>query len=77
MVPQKRDDGASLGYGDDLLHDASAVRATVNVIADEDERILRRRLDCLDERCQGFGAAVNIPDGDDALGHSDVSSCRS
>lgn len=69
MVAHQRHHDAPLFQGDHLLDYASAVRASVDVVAQENDGVERRRFDGLDHGSQGRRAAVNVSDGDDASGH--------
>jgi hypothetical protein len=69
MVAQERDHRTSLAQGAYLVKNAFAAGASVDVIAEEDQRVLQCRLDGLDYRDKGLRAAVNVADCDDAVGH--------
>jgi hypothetical protein len=69
VVSQDRHKAASVGQDDQLIENALAVDATINVIAQRDDRVVRLRIDGLDECGQGGRAAVDVANGYFSSGH--------
>lgn len=59
---------AALAEGEKLIDAVAAVGSAVNDVAEDDERVVGRQLQAIDQRRQGDVAAVDVADGDSAGG---------
>src|SRR5690349_43645 len=69
MVAEQRNHATDSAQGDYLLEHPAAVRLAVDVVAQKDQRIPCRRLHGVHEPRQGYGAAMNVADGDGSFSH--------
>jgi hypothetical protein len=60
MVAQQRDQPAPAGEVDQALQHAATVRAAVDVVAQQDDRVVWARRDGIDQGGQGIRAAVDV-----------------
>src|SRR5262245_46092713 len=70
VIPQKRNQPATTGKSNESINDSAAVRTPVDVVAQRDQRILRPRIDCIDERSQSSQTAVDVTDRNRAARHA-------
>jgi hypothetical protein len=70
MVPQQRDQAAMASEGDESIQNATAVWASVDVVAQGDQRIFGAGLDGSEQGSQGGQAAVDVADGYRAARHA-------
>src|SRR5262249_54860181 len=72
VVPQERDQTATAGKGDESVQDTPAVRSSVDVITQSDQRILRAGPHGIGQGSQGGQAAVDVADRYRAARHAGV-----
>lgn len=68
MIAENRHKSAPLRQVDQHVENALGIHATINGVANGDDRVVGFRIDCEKDRSKGVRAAVDISDGDGA-GH--------
>ena len=69
VVAQERNQAGTAGQAPSSVHHAAHIRPAINIIAQRNERVLRLRSDCLQQRFQRRQAAVDVADRDGAGCH--------
>ena len=62
MIAQDRNEATFLGHGQQCVDHSLAVRPTIDVIAQHDQRIVGRRIDRFEKRLERGRAAMNVAD---------------